>query len=319
MNGHTILFMIEITNLTFEYPGVLALDNVSLSVAEGDITALVGPNGAGKTTLLSCIAALDTPVSGTIFVNGIDVLKHPRQTHRQVGYLADFYGLYTQLTVEQSLRYAAMAHSIERDSLARAISSAAQRLDIADRLGQKVSTLSRGLSQRLAIAQAIVHEPRVLLLDEPASGLDPEARRSLSKLFVALQEQGMTLMVSSHILAELEEYSTSMAIIREGKIIEHQQLANSKTKSMLVRVMCVEPSSELVNQLSTYEHVEIVDADGLSCLFRFSGDHHALHDVLRSLLASNIPVYRFCEEKVNMHDAYLQTVAGFTQGDVKGE
>jgi ABC-2 type transport system ATP-binding protein len=310
--------MIDIKNLNFEYPGVLALDDVSLTVEEGDITALVGPNGAGKTTLLRCIAALDTPVSGSIYVNNIDVLKYPRQTHQQIGYLADFYGLYSQLTVEQSLRYAAMAHSIDPERVPRAVTSAAVRLGIDDRLAQKVSTLSRGLTQRLAIAQAIVHEPKLLLLDEPASGLDPEARRSLSELFVALQEQGMTLMVSSHILAELEEYSTSMVIIREGKIIEHQQLASHREKSMLVRVVSAEPSENLTTLLSRQEHVEILKSDEQSCLFRFMGDNQALHTILRVLITDNIPVYRFGEEKINMHDAYLQTVADFEQTTQKG-
>lgn len=310
--------MIDIKNLNFEYPGVLALDDVSLAVEEGDITALVGPNGAGKTTLLRCIAALDMPVSGIIHVNNIDVLKYPRQTHQQIGYLADFYGLYSQLTVEQSLRYAAMAHSIEPEAVAHAVTTAAVRLGIEDRLSQKVSTLSRGLTQRLAIAQAIVHEPKLLLLDEPASGLDPEARRSLSELFVALQGQGMTLMVSSHILAELEEYSTSMVIIRDGKIIEHQQLASHREKTMLVRVVSAEPSADLASLLSRQEHVEILKSDEQSCLFRFKGDNQALHQVLRDLVANNIPVCRFGEEKINMHDAYLQTVADFEQAAQKG-
>lgn len=305
--------MIEIKNLNFEYPGVLALNNVSLTVQERDITALVGPNGAGKTTLLRCIAALDTPVSGSIYVNGIDVLKHPRQTHQQIGYLADFYGLYSQLTVEKALRYAAMVHSIEPEKLTEAVENAAQRLGIHDRLKQQVSTLSRGLTQRLAIAQAIVHKPKLLLLDEPASGLDPEARRSLSELFITLQEQGMTLLVSSHILAELEEYSTSMVIIREGKIIEHQQLASHIEKSMLVRAACTEPATELTRLLSLQEHVEIIKSDDYSCLFRFKGDNHALHNILRVLISNNIPVYRFGEEKINMHDAYLQTVTDFEQ------
>ena len=303
--------MIEIKNLNFEYPGVLALNNVSLTVEERDITALVGPNGAGKTTLLRCIAALDTPVSGTIHVNGIDVLKHPRQTHQQIGYLADFYGLYGQLSVKQALSYAAMAHSIESERISQAVNNAAQRLGIENRLDQRVSTLSRGLTQRLAIAQAIVHEPKLLLLDEPAAGLDPEARRSLSELFISLQEQGMTLLVSSHILAELEEYSTSMVIIREGKIIEHQQLANRSEKSILVRVVCTEPSDKLLPLLSEHEHAEVIKSDENSCLFRFNGDNQKLHQILRLLIDNEVPVYRFGEEKVNMHDAYLNTVANF--------
>jgi len=302
--------MIEIHNVNFEYPGLLALDNVSFTVERGDITALVGPNGAGKTTLLRCIAALDTPISGTIKVNGVNVLKYPRETHQQIGYLADFYGLYNQLSVEQALRYAAMSHSIAPENVLRASQHAAQRLGIADRLQQKVSTLSRGLTQRLAIAQAIVHEPKLLLLDEPASGLDPEARRSLSELFLTLQSQGMTLMVSSHILAELEEYSTSMLIIRDGKIIEHQQLKHRGAQSLLIRVSTTRDSTELASILAQQPLVEILKTEPQYCLFRYAGDHDGMHGLLRILIDNNIPVYHFSEEKLNMHDAYLQTVAG---------
>lgn len=305
--------MIDIQNLNFEYPGVLALDDVSLQVEEGDITALVGPNGAGKTTLLRCIAALDTPISGSISINGIDVLKHPREIHQLIGYLADFYGLYGQLTVEQSLRYAAMAHSIDTGKVPHAVQRAAQRLEIEDRLSHKVATLSRGLTQRLAIAQAIVHEPKLLLLDEPASGLDPEARHALSELFLALQAQGMTLLVSSHILAELEEYSSSMIIIRHGKIIEHQALKDRRGQEVIVRVETTKASPQLATLLAEQLAVEIIESDDSSCLFRFSGDNQALHTILSTLIKHDVPVYRFGEDKVSMHDAYLQKVTSIKQ------
>lgn len=305
--------MIEIQNLNFEYPGVLALDNVSLHVEQGDITALVGPNGAGKTTLLRCIAALDTPISGSITINGTDVLDQPREIHQLIGYLADFYGLYGQLTVEQALRYAAMAHSIAIDHVMDAVHRAAQRLDIEDRLSQKVATLSRGLTQRLAIAQAIVHEPKLLLLDEPASGLDPEARHALSELFLALQAQGMTLVVSSHILAELEEYSNSMAIIREGKIIEHQILKGRIGQGVIVRVETTENSPGLEGLLAEQSGVEIVESNDKACLFRFNGDKHGLHAILSTLIRNDIPVYRFGEDKINMHEAYLEKVTNIKQ------
>ena len=305
--------MIEIQNLNFEYPGVLALDDVSLRVEQGDITALVGPNGAGKTTLLRCMAALDTPLSGTIYVNGINVLTHPRQVHQQLGYLADFYGLYGQLTVEQSLRYAAMAHSIDTTKIKAAVARAAERLEIADRLSQKVTTLSRGLTQRLAIAQAIVHEPKLLLLDEPASGLDPEARHALSELFVNLQLQGMTLVVSSHILAELEEYSSSMVIIREGKIVEHQQLKDRSGQVIVVRVATSQPSPTLATLLAQQTDVELVESSEQSALFRFTGDDQALHEILATLIRNDVPICHFGQDKINMHDAYLARVASLKQ------
>ena len=161
--------MIEVENLVFDYPSKRALRGVSFSVAAGSITALVGPNGAGKTTLMRCLAGLETPVLGRAVIDGLDVHEHPRDCHRRMGYLSDFFGLYDTLTVEQCLRYRAGAQGLPAASHGVLIEKAAARTGIADRLNQKAGELSRGLRQRVAIAQAILHEPAIILLDEPAS------------------------------------------------------------------------------------------------------------------------------------------------------
>lgn len=300
--------MIEVKQLTFEYPGVRALDDVSFNIQPGDITALVGPNGAGKTTLLRCLAALDQPISGSICIDGIDVLDDPRGCHRKVGYLADFFGLYQELSVRQCLTYMARAHHIEHVHEREAVQRAAQRLQIDDRLDQKVGTLSRGLSQRLAIAQAIVHEPAVLLLDEPASGLDPEARRSLSALFLELKAQGMTLMVSSHILAELEEYSTDMIIVRDGRITGQQDLHRPEENTAVINLRTSQPVEALGNVLMAIEGITEVQADTSSATFRFTDQAIEQQNLLKTLIDNNIPVCGFAEVKLNMQDAYLQQV-----------
>lgn len=307
--------MIEVSNLTFEYPGVRALDDVSFSVQAGEITALVGPNGAGKTTLLRCLAALDQPITGSITVDGIDVLDNPRGCHRKVGYLADFFGLYQELSVRQCLTYMARAHHIQRVHEQDAIQRAAQRLQIDDRLDQKVGTLSRGLSQRLAISQAIVHEPAVLLLDEPASGLDPEARRSLSELFLELKAQGMTLMVSSHILAELEEYCTDMIIVRDGRITVQQDLRRPEEHTAVIMLVTSQPVESLGSMLASTEGISEVKADATSATFRFSDQPKQQQQLLKTLMDKHIPVCSFAEVKLNMQDTYLQQVAKMDQGN----
>jgi len=195
--------MIEIRELVFEYPGHRALAGVSLTIVKGSITALVGPNGAGKTTLLRCMAALETPYSGHVTIDGLDTREAPRAIHAGLGYLPDFFGLYDALSVRRCLHYAARAHGIAPEAAAAAAEAAAVRVGLADRMEQAAGQLSRGLRQRLAIAQAIVHRPKVLLLDEPAAGLDPKARRDLSRLLLVLRDGGMTLVVSSHILGRL--------------------------------------------------------------------------------------------------------------------
>ncbi len=237
--------MIEVRGLSYEYPGLRALADVSFDIARGTITALVGPNGAGKTTLLRCLAGMERPLSGSIRVNDIDVIEEPRRSHRHVGYLSDFFGLYDKLTVRQCLRYVGAANGLAADALAATVADTAAELGIHERLDQRTGELSRGLRQRVAIAQAIIHGPTVVLLDEPASGLDPEARYALGELFLTLRRRGMTLLVSSHILAELEAYSTHMLILRGGQLVEHRALAQS---------------------LETTTHMEVRSLDGAASL-----------------------------------------------------
>ncbi|MEJ8293983.1 ABC transporter ATP-binding protein [Delftia tsuruhatensis] len=216
--------MIKVSQLVFEYPGHRALDGVSVHIAAGTVTALVGPNGAGKSTLMRCIAGLDQPLSGQVEVHGIAVQEQPREVHRHLGYLSDFFGLYDRLSVRRCLQYAALSMGVPPSEAPQRVAHVAGQLGLADLLERLPTELSRGQRQRVAIGQAIVHQPRVLLLDEPASGLDPEARASLSRLMRALQAQGMTLIVSSHILSELDEYCTHILSLRGGRVESHEAL-----------------------------------------------------------------------------------------------
>tara|TARA_R110002110_G_scaffold121431_2_gene297287 strand:- start:120546 stop:121271 length:726 start_codon:yes stop_codon:yes gene_type:complete len=220
--------MIKCENLTFDYPNKRALDNVSFEIKPQTITALVGANGAGKTTLLRTLSALDTPVSGHFTMNGVDGLKHPRKIHKLCSFLPDFYGLYDSLTVRQCLTFTALSYHTDQGRIKEYIAKTSDQLQISQYIDKLASELSRGLRQRLAIAQAIICNPKVLFLDEPASGLDPEARMHLSTMLKELQESGMTIIVSSHILSELEDYSTHMLMIKAGKILKHCTLSEEK-------------------------------------------------------------------------------------------
>jgi len=218
--------MIKCENLTFDYPNMRALNNVSLEIAPQTITALVGPNGAGKSTLLRTLAALDSPASGYFSIDGIDGLKQPRKIHQLCSFLPDFYGVYDSLTVKQCLMFTALSYHQHNSAIEKSIIETSQQLQIDQYINKLAGELSRGLRQRLAIAQAIISSPKILFLDEPASGLDPEARMHLSILLKQLQETGMTIVVSSHILSELEDYSTHMLIIKNGNITKHCALAD---------------------------------------------------------------------------------------------
>ena len=301
--------MIAASELVYEYPGKRALDQVTFSLAAASITALVGPNGAGKTTLLRCIAGLDEPYAGSIEVAGIDVLRQPRDAHRQIGYLPDHFGLYAELSVRQCLLHAGRARGLTAEALDQRVPEVVSQLDIDEKLDDKAGSLSRGQRQRLAIAQAIIHRPRVLLLDEPASGLDPESRAALSGLMRRLRSEGMTLVVSSHILSELEEYCTGMLVLQQGRVVEHRLLEQVAPLDAVrtARLRLSRPMSALREVLSRHD-VAVSTVDDHGAMFAIRGGDDALSSLLQSLLAEGLPVCEFTLEQASLQDAYLKAV-----------
>jgi len=300
--------MIEVDNLVYEYPNARALKGVSLSIPAETITALVGPNGAGKTTLLRCLAALETPYSGHVRIDGLDTRDHPRQIHERLGYLPDFFGLYDELTVNRCLSYAARSHNISMTDTPAAVSRAASRVGLSDRLESKAGELSRGLRQRLAIGQAIVHEPKVLLLDEPAAGLDPQARRDLSQLLLALRAQGMTLVVSSHILAELADYSSEMIIIENGRVAGGKAIAIRDVERPRYILELAAPRSDLREFLGGRAGLEVLEAGESSALITFTKNPGARAKLLRDLVTAGFEVASFAESTKSLEDLYFAQV-----------
>jgi ABC-2 type transport system ATP-binding protein len=299
--------MINVEHLIFDYPGHRALDDVSFAIAPQTITALVGPNGAGKTTLLRCLVALDRPGAGRVMLEEIDVHEAPREAHKRMAFLPDFFGVYDDLTVRQCLGYRARAHDVPRERRRAAVERAAERLGIADRMKDYAGTLSRGLKQRLAIAQAIIHEPRVALLDEPAAGLDPEARYSLAAVFRELRADGMTLIVSSHILAELEDYSTHLLAIRDGRIVDLRALQQPETGeaavAMQLRLATADPRIGAL--LGTIAGVSDVAVDTLLVHFSLAGGVQVQHALLKRLIDEGLPVAEFAPVQSSLQDSYL--------------
>lgn len=302
--------LIEVQNLTYEYPGKRALHEITFSVNSGSVVALVGPNGAGKTTLMRCLAALETPFSGSVRIAGIDTQKHPRTVHSQVAYLADFYGLYENLTVLQSLTHMAAMHGVPAEMARTTIDQVALELDLMKLLSSRSSQLSRGQRQRLAIAMAIIHKPPVLLLDEPAAGLDPEARHALSALISSFRARGMTVVVSSHILSELEDYSTEMLTIQNGKIIGHGAVTELTTtvERRRVRVKCLQPTSEVLTSLQEIVSNSEIVASHDEISFVLEGGAKAYHQVLKTIVERGLEIYSFSVEEVTLQDIYLRQI-----------
>jgi ABC-2 type transport system ATP-binding protein len=299
--------MIEVRDLVYEYPSKRALDGVSLSVALQTITALVGPNGAGKTTLLRCLAALEPPYAGSVTIDGLDTRHAPRQIHERLGYLPDFYGLYDELTVRRVLTYAAWSHGLAPVLAGAAVEKAAARVSLTDRLESKAGELSRGLRQRLAIGQAIVHEPKVVLLDEPAAGLDPQARRDLSTLLLQLRDAGMTLVVSSHILAELEDYCSTMIIVDDGRVVGGKPIKVRDDERPRYMLELATARSDL-RQFLVAAGIDVIEIGDHHALFTFTRNPSARAKLIRDLVKAGFDVSSFAESTRALEETYFAQV-----------
>ncbi len=300
--------MITVQDVVFDYPSSRALHGVGFEVPSGVVLALVGPNGAGKSTLMRCMAALETPTEGRIAVAGLDTQEDPRGVHALLGYLPDFFGLYDELTVRQSLTYAARSRGVEAARTAQAVETAAARVQLHDRLVARAGELSRGLRQRLAIAQTIVHAPRVRLLDEPAAGLDPEARRSLSELITRLAREGMTIVVSSHILAELEDYSTRMLMIRDGRVAGGGVVeagAATQAETAAVAATFADPPADLAARLAGLG-LDVRHVEGGEAHIAVGDGDKAETEVLAKLVAAGLAVRSFTPVRRTLEQAYLE-------------
>lgn len=298
--------MIDVQNLVYEYPSRRALDGVSFSIKPGSITALVGPNGAGKTTLLRCLAALEPPYAGRVLIDGIDTRDDPRKIHELLGYLPDFYGLYEDLSVMQCLYFAARSHRLDPDAAEKAVAQVAVDVGLTDRMHQRAAELSRGLKQRLAIGQAIVHKPKVVLLDEPAAGLDPDSRRSLAELLIRLRDKGMTLIVSSHILAELDDYATEMLIIKDGKIAGGAPVSTAAEGKTILRIETASADPRLLSLLKAHAGFEIQESGERHATVLGADDRAGHAALLRHLIEAGIGVCVFAPQKATLEDKYFK-------------
>ena len=300
--------MIDVDSLVFDYPSGRALHGISFVVRPGAVLALVGSNGAGKSTLMRCIAALETPEAGRISVVGLDTQRDPRGVHASLGYLSDAFGLYDALTVRQGLLYAARSRGVEAADAPGAAEAAAAAVGLTDRLGVFAGELSRGLRQRLAIGQAIVHRPRVLLLDEPASGLDPAARDALAQLIRRFAADGMTLVVSSHLLAELEDYCTEMLMLEGGRIVGDgvvrlSEVRAADVQSRRVALDLAEPVASLGAVLAGLG-VEVEQATPAAAVIRIPGEPGAEAETLARLVGAGLRVRSFTPQPTTLEDVY---------------
>ena len=211
--------MLELKELTRYYGSFLALDHLSLSIGQGELHGFVGPNGAGKTTTMRILATLMKPSSGTAVLNGVDVAQKPREVRRMMGYMPDFFGVYDRLKTSEYLDFYARCYGFGRAERARMTDDLLELVSLSDKRDSYVDSLSRGMKQRLCRARALIHDPSLLILDEPASGMDPRARAEMKTILRTLKDLGKTVLISSHILPELSEMCDSLTIIDHGRLV----------------------------------------------------------------------------------------------------
>jgi ABC-2 type transport system ATP-binding protein len=310
--------MINIQHIYKRYRSVHALEDLSLEIPQGSIFGLIGPNGAGKTTLLRILGALIPPTTGQVWFGNEEVTQSPTTIQRKVGYMPDFFGVYPDLTSEEYLEFYAGIHGISRRKHPNVVSDLLELVDLTSKRDALVETLSRGMQQRLCLARALIHDPDVLLLDEPASGLDPRARIEFRELLRTLQGMGKTIVISSHILLELAEMCSDIAIIRAGQLVmagNVEQVTHSLGGGNQIEVHVLERATDakhLLKEMSEISNVLNENEDGEVIQAEFSGDNQALHRILAELMSHNIPVVSFAQRRAvdRLEEVYMSITEG---------
>jgi ABC-2 type transport system ATP-binding protein len=304
--------LIAAENLTKAYGKRTALDHVSFEVPEGEIFGFVGPNGAGKTTTLRILAALLEPTSGRASIGGVDVAKQPHLVHSKIGYMPDFFGVYDQLTVAEYLDFYAACYRQSKQRRGKVVEELLVLVGLTERRDQLVDTLSRGLKQRLCLARALVHDPVVLLLDEPASGLDPRARVEMREILKELRVMGKTIIISSHILPELTELCTMIGIIDHGHMRATgpvDQVIRQLSAARRLRITIVGDKEAAVAILKPIEAVRQVDIANGTIEATFEGDESTAADILQALTAGGIKVSAFSQVDGGLEEAFMRATS----------
>jgi ABC-2 type transport system ATP-binding protein len=289
---------IVIEGLVKQYRKFTALDGVSFSIPRGSIYGFLGPNGAGKTTTLRILATLLLPTQGRAWVAGEDVLLHPEKARAHFGYMPDFFGVYDDLTVREYLEFYAQAHGVPRWQWHKTTDDLLELVDLGQKRDDFVETLSRGMKQRLGMARCLVHDPDVLLLDEPASGLDPRARVEMREILKEISRMKKTVLVSSHILPELADLSTEVGIIHHGRMVASGSVDSIMARMGASRMLEVhvldkaEASAQVLKRQPGINDVEILGEEGL-VRAAFSGDVNGQVAILKALHEADIPVISF--------------------------
>jgi ABC-2 type transport system ATP-binding protein len=304
---------IAVQNVTRTYDDLLAVDNISLTLPRGSTMGLIGPNGAGKTTLLRIISTLSVADSGDVLINGLSVRTQTRQVRRQLGFMPAEFGCPRGLTIAEYLEYFASLYGLTADERRQRIRDVCELTELSGRESTFVSGLSTGNRQRLLLAKTLLHDPGVLILDEPASGLDPRARNELRSIIRTLAELGKAILISSHILPDIEDVSDSIGIIEAGRMVLQgsltalQQSAGSEQQRVRLRVESGQEESAVAVLRGLADVVDCRVVDGELRVVVSGSDSSCL---LEALLRARIRIRLFAENSGNLEEIFMQSTAG---------
>lgn len=307
--------MIEITKLTKKYGNVTALDELSLTLQEGTVFGFVGANGAGKSTTFLILATLLQPTSGIVKIDGLDIREHPEGIRKLIGYMPDFFGIYDQLKAHEYLDFYGASYGIPTSEREKLITELLTLVNLTEKRDAYVDTLSRGMKQRLCLARSLIHDPKVLILDEPASGLDPRARIEMREILKSLKEMGKTILISSHILPELAEMCDEIGVIDNGKLIAHGAVADIQAKLLAdktITARIMSDSTTAVLFLEKHPTVTSVayDPQARQLTFTFTGDDEAQYELLKQAVVSGIQIVSFSEDIADLEDVFMEITKG---------
>jgi len=305
--------MLTIEHLRKDYKNLTAVKDLSLHLDKGDIFGFIGPNGAGKTTTIKVCATLLQPTLGAVYVDGLDIAKHTNEVRGLIGYMPDFFGVYDNIMVWEYLDFFAAAYKIPRARRGAIIDDVLELTDLTGKREAYVEELSRGMKQRLCLAKTLIHDPKVLLLDEPASGLDPRARVEIKELLKELKAMGKTILISSHILPELADFCNKIGIIEQGEMIVSGDVGEIMRKvqgGKALDITFMDGCEKAVALLSQLPNVKGVTQTDRTVRVSFSTDEIDQSLILRTLIENGLQVQSFTESQVDLEDIFMKVTRG---------
>ncbi|GAA0615263.1 ABC transporter ATP-binding protein [Virgibacillus siamensis] len=308
--------MIEILNLTKQYGSFTALNHLNLTIDKGTVFGFVGPNGAGKSTTFSILATLLAPSSGTAYINGFDVTKDPKQVRKHIGYVPDFFGVYDQFKVHEYLDFYGASYHIPSAERKTIIPQLLELVNLTDKTDAYVDLLSRGMKQRLCLARALIHDPEVLILDEPASGLDPRARVEMRGILRELKNMDKTIIISSHILPELSELCDELGVIENGQLIANGNVNQIESQLQAQKVLLVTVHEKVEQAISFFEddpnvlEIDRSEQDAQQLQLSYQGTDDEQVALLKKAVGNGIPILTLSQKQTNLEDIFMEITKG---------